>query len=80
MISDILNALLPAALMLSPFILALLIMAAQGTARAVRDRLQWARAMREVIRTDSQMLGDAFRLSLSHFQALNELRKLGGRR
>ena len=80
MISDIFNALWPAALMLSPFILGFLVMAIQGTVRAARDRLQWARAMREVIRTDSQMLGNAFRLSLSHFQALNELRKLGGRR
>lgn len=80
MISDILNALWPAAIMLSPFIIGFLIMAVQGTARAVRERLRWARAMREVIRTDSQMLGDAFRLSVAHFQAVNELRKLGGRR
>ena len=80
MISDILNVLVPAAVMLSPFILCFLIMAVQGTARAVRDRLQWARAMREVISTDAHMLGDAFRLSVAHFQAVNELRKLGGRR
>lgn len=80
MISDIFNALWPGLIMLSPFILGFLIMAVQGTARAARERLRWARAVREVIRTDSQMLSDAFRLSLSHFQALNELRKLGGRR
>lgn len=75
MIGDILGA-----LMLAPFILGLLIMAVQEGARAARKRLQWARAVREVIRTDSRMLSDAFRLSHAHFQALNELRKLGRRR
>ena len=41
---------------------------------------QWVRAMHEVVRTDSRMLNDAFRLSLAHFRAVNELRKLGDRR
>jgi hypothetical protein len=80
MMGTIVSVLWPAAIMLSPFIIGFSIMAVQGTARAARERLQWARAVREVIRTDSQMLGDAFRLSAAHFQALNELRKLGGRR
>ncbi len=48
--------------------------------RKLRDRLQWTRALRDVIRTDSQMFSNAFRLSLAHFQAVKELRKLGGRR
>jgi len=60
--------------------LALLFGAASAVTRAVRDRLGWASVVREVVRTDSQMLGDAFRLSLAHFHAVNELRKLGGRR
>ena len=46
----------------------------------LRARLYWMRTLREVVRTDARMLGDAFRLSLAHFQAINELRKLGGRR
>ena len=80
MIGSIFDTLWPAAIMLSPIALGFLVMAVQGTARAVRERLRWARAMREVIRIDSHMLGDALRLSLAHFQAVNELRKLGGRR
>lgn len=47
---------------------------------AVVDRLRWATMLREVIHTDSRMLTDAIRLSMAHFQALNELRKLGGGR
>jgi len=46
--------------------------------RALRKRRQRARTVRTVIHTDSQMLSDAFQLSLIHFKALNELRKLGG--
>jgi hypothetical protein len=42
--------------------------------------LGWTGVLREVIRTDSQMLTDAFRLSMAHFRAVNELRRLGGRR
>ena len=60
--------------------LALLFGLLSAVSHAVHTRRQWARALGDVIRTDSRMLGDAFRLSLSHFQALNELRKLGGRR
>ena len=80
MIGDVLNVLWPAALVLSPFIIGFSLMAVQGAVRAARERLRWARAVREIIRTDSRMLSDAFRLSAGHFQALNELRKLGGRR
>ena len=60
--------------------LALLFGAVSAINKEVRERLRWTRALRAVIRTDSRMLGDAFRLSHAHFQALNELRKLGGRR
>jgi hypothetical protein len=60
--------------------LALLAGAVSAVVRVVRDRLGWTSVVREVVHTDSQMLGNAFRLSLAHFQAMNELRKLGGRR
>jgi hypothetical protein len=62
------------------FALALLAGAVTAVVQLVRDRLGWSSVIREVVRTDSRMLGDAFRLSLAHFQAVNELRKLGGRR
>jgi hypothetical protein len=60
--------------------LAMFVGAVSAVVRVVRDRLGWTRVVREVVHTDTRMLGDAFRLSLAHFQAVNELRKLGGRR
>lgn len=46
--------------------------------RAFRKRRQRARTIRTAVRTDNQMLSSAFQLSLLHFRAMNELRKLGG--
>lgn len=51
----------------------------ERSASAVRY-LGWSGVLREVIRTDSRMLTDAIRLSVEHFRAVNELRKLGGGR
>ena len=62
------------------FALVLLFGAVSAVIQTVRDQRGWTSVTREIICTDARMLGDAFRLSLAHFQAVNELRKRGGQR
>jgi hypothetical protein len=52
----------------------------KDAAGSLVERLRWTGVLREVIRADTRMLTDALRLSVAHFQAVNELRKLGGGR